>query len=127
MPTIRLLLVPALALPLAACGPSARETGADGAALFAGSGCGLCHGAQGRGDGPLAASGRVQPVDLTDVSAYRYGRTPAAVAAVISAGRSSERGAMPPHGHLTERETRTLAAWVLQLSPPGAPGAEEKH
>jgi len=122
----RILTPLALSLALAACGRPAAAPEAEGAALYASSGCGLCHGGLGRGDGPMVAAGRVKAVDLTDAAAYRYGRTPAAVAAVIATGRESERGVMPPHGHLSARETRALAAHVLHLSAPTLPGAEEK-
>lgn len=126
----RVLLL-TLGVGLAGCAGASRAPDPDaaGAALYAGAGCGLCHGLQGRGDGPLAAAGRVQPVDLANAAAYRYGRAPDAVAAVIASGRSSERGVMPPHGHLTEREQHALAAYVLQLSQhaPGAPGTQEKR
>jgi mono/diheme cytochrome c family protein len=38
--------------------------------------CGSCHGAQARGDGPLAPDLRVPPTDLTRLAAKRGGRFP---------------------------------------------------
>jgi mono/diheme cytochrome c family protein len=38
--------------------------------------CASCHGAQGRGDGPAAASLRTKPADLTRIAARRGGRFP---------------------------------------------------
>jgi mono/diheme cytochrome c family protein len=49
--------------------------------------CASCHGERGRGDGPVAASLRVPPADLTRIAARRAGSFPAAEVVEIVDGR----------------------------------------
>ena len=111
------LLALALALFLGGC--SKRSELAEpvgGKELYARTGCGLCHGEDGRGDGPLVRAGRIASVDLGEASSYRYGRRVVSVMSVIEDGQTSGRGFMPPHAHLSDNERRELATFVLALS-----------
>ncbi|MCA0918774.1 c-type cytochrome [Pseudooceanicola nanhaiensis] len=64
----------------------------DGAAFFAAN-CVSCHGAEGRGDGPLAAGLATAPADLTMLSAGNGGTFPEARALAFIYGD-------PVQGHL---------------------------
>lgn len=70
-------LAGAAALALAACTQDRMPDRTDGAAFFA-ENCVSCHGAEGRGDGPLAAELTPKPTDLTTLSAGNGGSFPAA-------------------------------------------------
>lgn len=62
-------------LPLAACVANDMPERPDGAAFFA-QNCASCHGASGRGDGPLAANLTQKPRDLTLLARDNDGRFP---------------------------------------------------
>jgi len=54
--------------------------------------CVMCHGPQGRGDGPLADDLKVHPADLTGIAARRAGNFPDAEISEIIDGRRRVRG-----------------------------------
>ncbi|AWD23087.1 c-type cytochrome [Fuscovulum blasticum] len=60
------------ALWLAACVPQEKPTGAEDFAAF----CSSCHGAGGKGDGPMAADLEHKPADLTGLSRRNGGTFP---------------------------------------------------
>ncbi len=62
--SIKTLSLLGLLCTAAACTPQEMPTAGDGAAFYAAN-CTSCHGATGRGDGPLAAGLNPQPADLT--------------------------------------------------------------
>ena len=86
---------------------------ARGASLFAAY-CAACHGAEGRGDGPLAASLHDPYVNLRR-PAFHSIRQPddAAIARVIRHGLPPT--SMPGHEWLTARQIADLVAWVKTL------------
>lgn len=57
--------------------------------------CAPCHGAGGRGDGPVAAALRTQPADLTALARRHDGRFPRDIVRELVTGRSR---ALPAHG-----------------------------
>lgn len=63
--------------------------------------CASCHGAAGRGDGPVASALATRPADLTRISARRDGVFPAGEIARFVDGRFS----LPAHG------TREMPVW----------------
>jgi mono/diheme cytochrome c family protein len=63
--------------------------------------CASCHGVDGHGDGPVAASLNVEVPDLTRISRRQGGRFPADQLRKIIDGRTT----VPPHG------TRTMPVW----------------
>jgi hypothetical protein len=82
----------------AACGGSMSEP--SGAVLY-GRHCAVCHGTAGRGDGPLAASLRTVPADLTGLAARQGGSfDEGAVMSMIDGRRN-----IPAHG------TREMPVW----------------
>lgn len=102
--------------------PSDEWTDADllaGRQAYLANGCRVCHGPDGRGDGPLADSLEPKPRDFSDASAFKNGRTVDTVAAIIAAGIPSSPAPMPPFGHLDEQTRRNIAAWSLSRGNAG--------
>ena len=85
--------------------------------------CAVCHGAEGRGDGPAAPLLTPPPRDFT-TGVYKFRSTPAGtlptesdVLRTITRGLSGT--SMPPFGDLIEdADRRALARHVLSLAPP---------
>ena len=96
-----------------------RESGVENSAethgrqLYLTSGCTLCHGQQGRGDGTLAEQYDPRPTDLTDPAALRGGGDVVALANVIRNGRRDNgRQTMPAYGHLSEKDRHSIARFI---------------
>lgn len=105
------LLAPALLL---AAGPEQPLTEASGAELY-GRFCVSCHGTLGTGDGPVAATMRVKPADLTRIGERAGGVFPEARVRETIDGRA----VLPAHG------TREMPVWGYELearAPADAPG-----
>jgi cytochrome c oxidase cbb3-type subunit 2 len=86
---------------------------ARGATLFAGY-CAECHGSEGRGDGPLAASLHDPHVNLRKPGFHSIQRPDeAAIARVIRHGLPPT--SMPGHEWLTDQQVADLAAFVKTL------------
>ncbi len=74
-------------------GAAARGPVEEGAGLYRGY-CAACHGRKGLGDGPVAATLKVKPTDLTRLSAANKGQFPAQrIAMVLDFG-----AVVPAHG-----------------------------
>jgi mono/diheme cytochrome c family protein len=90
--------------------------------------CAVCHGAEGRGDGPAAAMLNPQPRDFTS-GVYKFRSTPTGTLPTEGdVFRAITRGlpgtSMPPFAELlSESERRALARHVLTLAPPSRPTA----
>ena len=85
--------------------PGARLAPADGRALFM-EHCASCHGTTARGDGPVAASLRDFPGDLTQFAKRNGGVFPSAKVLRIIEGRdvgAHGSGEMPVWGHVFRR------------------------
>lgn len=129
----RLALLMASCLLAAACGGEApagkvgrrssgaasspAEAAARGEMLYGRSGCAVCHGPEGRGDGLGAAGLVTKPRDFFQPAAFRSARTVEALAETIAKG--SADGSMPPYAYLGQRDREDLAAFVLSLAGPG--------
>lgn len=110
--------IAALALPGATDpGPPPGQTllSEPGAQLFRDH-CAACHGLLGLGDGPVAASLKVRPADLTRIALRRGGTFPEADIAAFIDGRFE----LDAHG------TREMPIWGRRLATPlaGGTGAE---
>ncbi|GMV09413.1 MAG: hypothetical protein AMXMBFR55_11470 [Gemmatimonadota bacterium] len=105
--------------PRAATGGRNAAAVPGGCALYRANGCASCHGADGRGDGPIAATLDPRPRDFRDARAFRNGIDTAAIAQTLATGIPGG-GAMPRYAHLTIDERRTLAGFLISLraSPP---------
>ena len=86
---------------------------ARGRALFA-EHCVACHGVEGRGDGPLAATLEPAPTDFTDYARYRQ-RTLHGLYSTISQGVADT--GMRGYTELSDRDRWALAFYVGQLAP----------
>ncbi len=110
-----LFLLPGLALTLPAAAQDLGNLQAHFGAVTYEFYCQACHGADGKGDGPAAASLTVKPADLTTLAARNGGTFPAARVAAAIDGRIEIVGhvdlAMPPWGQLFAHE--------LDEFPPG--------
>lgn len=88
-----------------------------GLALYRANGCASCHGKEGRGDGPIAATLDPRPRDFRDARAFRSGIDTAAIAQTLATGIPGG-GAMPLYAHLTIAERRALAGYLISLRFP---------
>lgn len=109
---------------LAACGDASGDSGAGagrspfaaGRELYERHGCALCHGPEGRGDGPVAATLDPPPRDLADPAAYRIGPSAAEIASTLEEGIFVFGGSgMPSYAHIPAAERRELARYVASL------------
>jgi mono/diheme cytochrome c family protein len=103
-----------LAAPALRADDAPGLTGASGAELFARL-CVSCHGATGRGDGPVSDVLRVAPADLTRINARNGGTFPETRVREAIDGRA----VLPAHG------TREMPVWGYELEasvPAGLPG-----
>lgn len=115
------------AFALAACAPSSGMTPAaggpgaspDGAALYAAH-CGVCHGPQGRGDGPAAVYLFPKPRDFTlgkfKVRSTATGERPTDRDLLETLRRGMPGSAMPSFAHLPEEDLRALVGYVKTLA-----------
>ena len=110
----------ALLLSISACAsprPPADATAEvrQGQNLYATNGCGSCHGPDGRGDGPLSKTLTPPPRNFRDAQAFKNGTTVDSVAQTIATGLTRDGGQMQPYLHLSDRERRLLARYVISL------------
>lgn len=89
---------------------------ATGAAVYTSSGCGACHGADGRGDGP-SATGMVDsfgndllPSDLTRGWRFKGGNSSESIYRTVVAGIDGTP--MPSFAHLSEEERWAMVYWI---------------
>lgn len=114
-------------LQLAAC-TRLFPTVAEGRSLYRENGCASCHGIDGAGDGPMATKLSSQPIDLRDTTHFKNGTGELDIARTLANGIPSSQPArselhhthhdlaMPKFDHLTDRERRSLALYVISLS-----------
>lgn len=93
---------------------------AEGRQLFASDGCAACHGVLGIGDGPVAPTLNPPPRDFRTAAAFKNGADEASIAQTLATGIPGG-GAMPLYAHLTDRERRSLALYVISLRTPTSP------
>ncbi|MEZ5289020.1 MAG: cytochrome c [Vicinamibacterales bacterium] len=115
----------------AGCAREPVPTVADGQLLYADNGCASCHGAAGRGDGPIAAtSRRLPPISRPTARSSPASTSTPSRPRLPTASRSTSRSrsnaaeahphhsqGMPPFPHLSELERRSLALYVMSLRP----------
>lgn len=87
---------------------------AAGVALYRANGCIACHGADGHGDGRLAATLAPPPRDFRNAAAYRNGPGVDAITQTLATGLPGG-GQMPLFAHLSDTERRSLALYVASL------------
>jgi high-affinity iron transporter len=99
----------------------------EGRALYQANGCASCHGASGRGDGPIAVRLGSKPTNLRDPALFTRGAGEIEIAKTLAVGihsaesstpqlrRTHHELAMPKFDHLTEIERRSIALYVISL------------
>ena len=99
----------------------------EGRLLYQANGCASCHGASGRGDGPIAVRLGSKPADLHDPGLFTRGAGEIEIAKTLAVGihsaeasspqlhRTHHELAMPKFDHLTEIERRSIALYVISL------------
>jgi len=97
---------------------------AEGRELYEANGCALCHGPDGRGDGPLAKTIHNSPPDFGDPASFVNGYSVGQIAYTIGTGLTQGNRSMPPFDHLTANERQLLAIFVMSLR---ATPAKEKN
>ena len=97
---------------LVAASPEGIEAGMD---LYMENGCGVCHGRDGSGRGPLAHTIEPPPRDYRDPSAYKQGTSVAEIADTIAAGVGGASSKMPQYLHLSEEERTLIAQYIVSL------------
>lgn len=113
---------------VAGCSPQTSPSADDGQQLYAENGCGSCHGASASGDGPVAPTLDPKPTDLHRASTFKTRFDETALAGMLAVGIPSHNHAanaagdahhnqgMPPYGHLSDAERRSLALYVMSLN-----------
>jgi high-affinity iron transporter len=103
-----------------------------GRALYQANGCASCHGASGRGDGPLAANLSPSPANLRDPANFKKGASEVEIAKTLAEGVAGTHGsapqfqhnhhdlAMPKFDHLSELERRSIALYVISMQKEGS-------
>lgn len=94
-----------------------------GRRLYAANGCGTCHGMQGNGDGPVAATLNPRPRDFRDADAFKNGTDPSSIANTLATGLTRDGGQMQSYFHLSDRERHLIARYVISLRNSSSPGA----
>ena len=98
--------------PPAVGSPAGIAAGMD---LYMENGCGVCHGRDGSGKGPLAHTIEPPPRDYRDPTAYKQGTSVAAIADTIAAGIGGASSKMPRYPHLSEEERTLIAQYIVSL------------
>jgi mono/diheme cytochrome c family protein len=82
--------------------------------------CFVCHGRDGKGDGPSASGLAEKPQDLTDPN-WQKSNTDDLIGIVIKQGGVAigKTGAMPPNPDLNQNQVSALTAYIRSLSGPG--------
>ena len=94
---------------------SRPEAMARGKLLYDRYGCAVCHGAEGRGDGPVARSLKPPPRDFRDAEAFKNGRSLGAISETIRVGVMDKGVGMPGYPHIPNEERRAIGAYVASL------------
>ncbi len=88
-----------------------------GRKLFITTGCNVCHGNEGRGDGPVARNLKPKPRDFADLAGYKRGPGLTQIEETIEKGLNSSGGIMPAFPNLKPEDRRLLALFVQSLQP----------
>lgn len=100
-----------------AAGPDREPSVDEGREIHRSDGCASCHGSLGHGDGPVSSTLSPRPRDFRDAGAFKNGTDVAAIAQTLATGIPGG-GSMPLYAHLTDRERRSLALYVISLRSP---------
>ena len=91
----------------------AATAGVSGETVYNEKGCVTCHGAQGKGDGPVGAALKPKPRNFAD-AAWKNGTDLASVIKTINNGIAGS-GMAPYKGVLTDEEIKAVADYMAGL------------
>ncbi|MFN8059074.1 MAG: cytochrome c [Vicinamibacterales bacterium] len=101
---------------LAGCGAAGNNPDVDnGRRLYLAHGCRVCHGQEGRGDGPVGLTLNPRPRDFRDLTAYRQGTSIEEIAWTIGNGVRQKGSMMQPYAHIPEADRLLIAKYVKRL------------
>jgi len=86
-----------------------------GRKLYLFHGCAVCHGSDGRGNGPMSRNLNPRPRDFRDEKAYKQGRDVSAIVKTIEQGTRMDGGKMPGYPHIPEKDRELIATYVVSL------------
>ena len=107
------------AISFIACGkkpevePAPAPAADAGKTVYMEKGCVTCHGAEGKGDGPVGAALKPKPRNFSD-AAWKNGTDLASVIKSINTGIPGT-GMAPYKGNLTDEEIKSVAEYVRKL------------
>ena len=81
--------------------------------------CAFCHGAAGKGDGPLAPKD-APPADLTDAT-WAFGSTDGEIFNAVQSGTGPNAKMIPFKGKITDQDTWHVVNYLRSLGPKNAP------
>jgi mono/diheme cytochrome c family protein len=99
--------------PVAAPAPADIATGRS---LYLKHGCGVCHGPDGHGDGPLAATLSPHPRDFREEAAFVQGRSVKEIAVTIERGVLKPGSTMPTFSHVPVDDRLKIAAYIAAMT-----------
>ena len=77
----------------------------------------MCHGNDGRGDGPVARNLSPKPRDFADLAGYKRGPGLTEIEETIEKGLNTGQGIMPAFPNVKPEDRRRLALFVQSLQP----------
>ena len=86
-----------------------------GAALYKTHGCAVCHGNDGGGNGPVAATLNPAPRDFRNPATYKNGRTVKSIAKSINWGVAGSASVMPAFPHIPGDDRVKIAYFINSL------------
>ena len=87
-----------------------------GRSLYLNHGCGVCHGSDGHGDGPLSATLSPKPRDFREQAAFVQGRSVKEIAVTLERGVIRKGSLMPAFSHISEMDRLKIATYIAALS-----------
>jgi mono/diheme cytochrome c family protein len=122
LPLVLVVLSWALASCTKAPGPDIPPAGsvqalAEGTALFE-KRCFVCHGREGKGDGPTSKGAAIKPRDLSDPTWQNSTSDEQILKVIRNGGLAVGKSAgMPPNLDLTDAQVQTLCLFIRSLGP----------
>lgn len=91
---------------------------AQGRKIFMDNGCNVCHGPEGRGDGPVARNLSPKPRNFSDLAAYKRGPGLAQIEETIEKGLNTGQGITMPAFPIAPEDRHHLALFIIRSLQP---------
>lgn len=112
---MRIFLMMVFVLAGAGVACAGQEAIERGEQLYMDYGCALCHGKEGKGDGPNAKNSGRKPTNFHDLKAYTYGSQKQDIIYSIKNGIVQPDSIMPAYKHLTKQELEDITQYLMSL------------